>query len=242
MDKSMLLPVVLALLAVVVIGYGTGVLPSGLVSADVPSHDAAQVTDNAGKSIDANLNGIIDKADSCLVCGGAPAGGGGGGPPAAGGTLVDIKVIVARRLMLFATTLPNADVRGITFPYAVPGNPSTSQFIIEGCWGGYDYDWYALAGTTDLTIDWVNRRIVGYSSRIPPGSSGGYVDPYVSRWNIINAQSNTNYASIQVHPSGSSYCGYGGGCPVVNVDFASKTINSLPAGCNFETATLASFT
>lgn len=237
MARSLLLVGMLLLVAVVVVGYGTGVLPGGIVSPNVASHEAAMISDIAGKSIDANLNGIIDKADSCLICGGAPSGG--GGPPGTGGSLVDMKVIASRRYVT-SQTLVNADIRGIQFPYAVPGNPSTSRFMMEGCYGGSSSDWYSLAGTTDVTIDWGTRRIWGHTSRLPQAPSGPQPDAIVSTWDVSNAQDNVNYASTQIYPSGSN-CGFGIGCPIVNVNFATKTINGLPAGCNFQTATLASF-
>jgi len=232
MAKQFLIPIMLAVLAAFVMAYGAGVLPGGALDSNTPSHDAARVVNRSGRTIDANLNGIIDQADSCLVCGGAPAGGG-GGPPVAGGTLVDMRVMASRRPLLFAAQIPNADVGGITFPYAVPGNPTTSRFVIEGCWAGTGEEWYTTAGATDLTIDWANKRISGHTSRVTAGSP----TLHVSAWDVSNALSNTNYASTPVY----SGCGGYGGCPQVNVNFATKTINGLPAGCSFLTATLLSF-
>jgi len=167
------------LCATFVLSYAGYLVPPGIIPPGTGSHELASVVgDDAGSTVDANANGVIDQAESCGSCGG-----GGGGAPT---------------MSVFSATLPdfaldatnNPSMRGAQFPIQVPQGASSTFVQIEGsCYSPSAQS--SINSLLSLTIDWQARKVRGVSQ-----FSGR-----TQRWWVDDIQSNRDYCA------GASICG-----------------------------------
>lgn len=219
--KLVLCVLILSMMCAVVIGYGAEVFQGRVVSS-TSRHELAMLLNASARTVDSNTNGIIDAADNCGSCssgaGGAPQiimmngrwGGGfvdAGSSVVLGGATMPLQVLPAAR-----TT--HLSVRKVCMRMVAgqgPG-PCTTAYARES-----DVE------VVRMTIDWAQRTIQGYAN------GPEYYTPSGTKrigWNIVNAQSNTDYAGTP----DSGTCTVGTQCGTVELDIDARIIKKLPTG------------
>lgn len=190
--------------AFIVAAYAGYLVPPGIVPLGVGSHELASVVgDDAKHSVDKNLNGIIDYADSCNSCGG----GGVGGAP----SRVVFSVTLDTSYALDASKNPT--MQGAQFPLQLPISATYTTVRLEGgvtqVRVGRSTDWSGTNSGLFLSIDWVNRKVRGNS----------VWHNRFSQWNVDDIQTGGSYC-----PNGFNPCGYA----QLVVDVENRRIIRLP--------------